>query len=184
MKFFIYLAVLTISFSSVLNTNSNSKSSNSVSSQTEMTFTTSNAVPQSTKLMESVIISRPVQVKARMNGIDIKSENTMFFSSGDLYLNGKNEPELGARFKQSEEEIKNMVAPEIRSRKKLNSEVQESNETYRQNFLQIHDNIQLESKLLKSFKNTLDRYISPKETEIVSVTNVDQITMSNDQLRK
>jgi hypothetical protein len=182
MKFFIYFVVFSFSLYSVLNTNLNSQSSSGVSSQTEMTFSATNAVPQSTKLMESIYESRPVPVKTRMVGEGTNFEKTMIFSSGDLSLLGKSEPELGLRFKQSEEDVKNMVAPEIR-RRKINKEIKDINRNNQENFLQIENNFLLEDKLLKSFKNTLDRYISPKETEIVTVTSVDHITVSNNVQR-
>ena len=176
MKFYIYFLVIGILSYFSLCTKANSKSS--VSTQFEMTFSSTNSVPQSTKVMENIFSAKSVPVKARILGENGLNEKSLLFSAGDLKLLNNEEPQLELRFKQSD--MKNFETPEIR---KVQNNIKQNIPQNQINFLQFNENNyqKLEDSLLNTFKETIDKYIFPKETEIVIISHINNVSPKHNQ---
>jgi hypothetical protein len=175
MKFAIYLLILNItlsvcsslslSTSSSAKTDLNFKLSTVSRTKFELTFSSSNSIPESTKMLESVIKRKSVKVQARVSIIGEDNQldnenNKVSFSEGNTNL----------RFKQNEQmELKNMESPEIR---KMTRETQEENigttgATHLATRLFNSEKMRnLENDLLMQFKQVMGRTLH-KQTEII-----------------
>ncbi len=172
MKFYIYSLFFTLTIGINICLGNRVGSEIQVASQSELTFSASNSIPQSATVMESIFAAKHVAVRVKM--VKDVPENSLVFSVGDL-----NATQPNLRFKQSDEGeglTKNFEAPEIRL-----AENTKKTQKFEPNFLQVDYNSKrlnsVENNLLSNFKNTLDKYIFPKQTEVVSVTTVDNISM-------